>query len=58
MDMAGLGTVSLRLIGRDQDHRIDLAQLGAAVQRDRDAAVGALAMLSSRYGPLLGLGLP
>ena len=37
MDMAGLGTDSLRLIGCDQDHRIDLAQLAAAVQRDRDA---------------------
>ncbi len=37
LDMAGLGTDGLRLIGCDQDHRIDLAQLAAAVRRDRDA---------------------
>ena len=37
MDMAGLGTDALRLIACDRDHRIDLAQLAAAVQRDRDA---------------------
>ena len=35
MDMAGLGTDALRLIGCDADHRIDLAQLAAAVARDR-----------------------
>jgi glutamate/tyrosine decarboxylase-like PLP-dependent enzyme len=39
MDMAGLGTDALRLIGCDRDHRIDLAQLSAAVQRDRDAGM-------------------
>ncbi len=37
MDMAGMGTAALRLIGCDAEHRIDLAQLGEAVARDRAA---------------------
>ena len=35
MDMAGLGTDALRLIGCDADHRINLAELAAVVERDR-----------------------
>jgi glutamate/tyrosine decarboxylase-like PLP-dependent enzyme len=35
MDMAGLGTDALRLIGCDADHRIDLTQLAAAIAQDR-----------------------
>ncbi len=37
MDMAGLGTDALRLVGCDADHRIDLAQLAAIVAADRAA---------------------
>ncbi len=36
-DMAGLGTDALRLIAVDTAHRLDLAQLAAAVERDRGA---------------------
>ncbi len=39
MDMAGLGTDALRLIGCDGEHRIDLGQLGAAVAQDRAAGL-------------------
>ncbi len=35
MDMAGLGSDALRLIGCDAQHRIDLSQLAAAVAADR-----------------------
>ena len=35
MDIAGLGTEALRLIGCDADHRINLAELQAAIARDR-----------------------
>ncbi len=38
-DMAGLGTEALRKIGGDADHRISLAALAEAVQRDRAAGL-------------------
>ncbi len=37
MDVAGLGTDALRLVGCDADHRIDLAQLASAIAQDRAA---------------------
>lgn len=37
IDMAGLGTDSLRVIPTDAEHRMDLAALAAAVARDRSA---------------------
>jgi aromatic-L-amino-acid decarboxylase len=39
MDMAGIGTDALRLIGADADHRMDLAALAGAVAADRAAGL-------------------
>jgi glutamate/tyrosine decarboxylase-like PLP-dependent enzyme len=37
MDMVGLGSDALRLVAVDENHRMDVAALGAAIARDRAA---------------------
>src|SRR6201986_743919 len=40
MDLAGLGASSLRMIAVDEQFRMDIPALRAAIQRDREAGLG------------------
>jgi len=47
MDIAGLGSDALRLIPTDSRHRIDLAELERAIERDRDAGFSPFLVVGS-----------